>query len=150
MRRYFKLLLWFQQLHLILGLNWKKSRRMRWKQNLPAVTMLNKTRAPRNWKKCVRDTKGGNLYARHKAREKLAKVKTTLFCFCYSRCRKELFLFRLFAMKGYQYPFLEFTISAAEYSILLAENYSGLLIVIHILPGGMIVRVCSTFGVPCV
>ena len=72
---------------------------MRWKQNLPAVTMLNKTRAPRNWKKCVRDKKGGNLYARHKAREKLAKVKTTLFCFCYSRCRKELSLFRLFAIK---------------------------------------------------
>ena len=56
---------------------------MRWKQNLPAVTMLNKTRAPRNWKKCVRDTKGGNLYARHKAREKLAKVKSTLFCFVF-------------------------------------------------------------------
>lgn len=48
---------------------------------LPAVTMLNKTRDPRNWKKCVRATKGGNLSARHKAREKLAKVNTILFCF---------------------------------------------------------------------
>ena len=112
--------------------------------------MLNKTRDPRNWKKCVRHTKGGNSTARHKACEKLAKVKTNLFGFCYSRYRKEFSLFRLFALTGYQYTFLEFTISVAEYSILLAKNHSGLLVVVHILPGGMIVRVRSTFGVPCV
>jgi len=61
--------------------------------------MLNKTRDPRNWKKCVRHTKGGNSTASHKAREKLAKVKSTLFGFCYSRCRKEFSYFVCLQLK---------------------------------------------------
>ena len=58
---------------------------------LSAVTMLNRTRDLRNWKKCVRHTKGGNSTARHKAHEKLAKVKTTLFLFLLLKVQERVF-----------------------------------------------------------